>query len=200
MNLELGGKTPMVVFDDADLDSVVPLLAAGITTFSGQFFVTGSRILVQRGRGRRSPQHVCRTCWKTFGSATEWTRTPTWVPSSTSRTSPGSTEWSRQPSPTPSRSSGVVLPLTPLSPPARFYRPSLLEVDDVTSDIVQKEVFAPVATFEVFDTEDDAIARANAGEMGLAAGVFTNNLNISNRVSRAHQGRHGLDEHLGGHQ
>src|SRR5271154_1018580 len=49
VNLELGGKTPMVVFDDADLDSVVPLLAAGITTFSGQFCMTGPRILVQRG-------------------------------------------------------------------------------------------------------------------------------------------------------
>jgi betaine-aldehyde dehydrogenase len=61
----------------------------------------------------------------------------------------------------------------------------LIEVDDVTSDIVQKEVFGPVATFEVFDTEDDAIVRANAGEMGLAAGVFTNDLNITNRVSRA---------------
>jgi betaine-aldehyde dehydrogenase len=35
MNLELGGKTPMIVFDDADLDSTIPLLAAGITTFAG---------------------------------------------------------------------------------------------------------------------------------------------------------------------
>ena len=49
MNLELGGKTPMIVFDDADLDSTVPLLAAGITTFGGEFCMTGSRILVQRG-------------------------------------------------------------------------------------------------------------------------------------------------------
>jgi betaine-aldehyde dehydrogenase len=42
MNLELGGKTPMIVFDDADLDSTVPLLAAGITTFAGEFCMTGS--------------------------------------------------------------------------------------------------------------------------------------------------------------
>ena len=46
-----------------------------------------------------------------------------------------------------------------------FYRPTLLEVDDVNTDIVQKEVFAPVATFE----------------------VFTNDLNISSRVSRGIQ-------------
>jgi acyl-CoA reductase-like NAD-dependent aldehyde dehydrogenase len=60
---------------------------------------------------------------------------------------------------------------------------ALLEVEDVNSEIVQKEVFGPVATFEVFDTEAAAISRANAGEMGLAAGLFTNDINISRRVS-----------------
>src|SRR6202008_3917766 len=49
MNLELGGKTPMIVFDDADLDATLPLLVAAVTTFAGQFCMTGSRILVQRG-------------------------------------------------------------------------------------------------------------------------------------------------------
>src|SRR5580704_1956441 len=48
MTLELGGKTPMIVFDDANLDATIPLLAAGITTFGGEFCMTGSRILVQR--------------------------------------------------------------------------------------------------------------------------------------------------------
>jgi betaine-aldehyde dehydrogenase len=65
-----------------------------------------------------------------------------------------------------------------------FYRPALLEVEDVNTDIVQKEVFGPVATFEVFDTETDAIARANATEFGLSAGLFTSSLNTSRRVSR----------------
>ena len=65
-----------------------------------------------------------------------------------------------------------------------FYRPALLEVEDVHTDLVQKEIFGPVATFEVFDTETDAIARANATEYGLAAGVFTASLNTSRRVSR----------------
>jgi len=65
-----------------------------------------------------------------------------------------------------------------------FYRPALLEVEDVNTDLVQKEIFGPVATFEVFDNETDAVARANATEYGLAAGIFTNNINISRRVSR----------------
>ncbi len=46
MNLELGGKTPMIVFDDAPLASTLPLLAAGVTTFAGQNCMAGSRILV----------------------------------------------------------------------------------------------------------------------------------------------------------
>ena len=55
---------------------------------------------------------------------------------------------------------------------------------DVQHDIVQQEVFGPAATFQVFDTETDAIARANATEYGLAAGLFTGSLNTSRRVSR----------------
>jgi acyl-CoA reductase-like NAD-dependent aldehyde dehydrogenase len=49
MKLELGGKTPMIVFDDAALASTLPILAACVTTFAGQNCMAGSRILVQRG-------------------------------------------------------------------------------------------------------------------------------------------------------
>ena len=63
-----------------------------------------------------------------------------------------------------------------------LYRPALLEVEDVNTNLVQKDAFGPVATFEVFDTETDAIVRANATEYGLAVGIFTNN--IRRRVSR----------------
>jgi betaine-aldehyde dehydrogenase len=65
-----------------------------------------------------------------------------------------------------------------------FYRLALLEVEYVNTEIVQNEVFGPVATFEVFDTEVDAITRANATEYGLSAGIFTSSINISRRVSR----------------
>jgi hypothetical protein len=54
-----------------------------------------------------------------------------------------------------------------------FYRPSLIEAEDLDAPIIQQEIFRPVATFEVFDDEKDAIHRANATEFGLAAAVFT---------------------------
>jgi acyl-CoA reductase-like NAD-dependent aldehyde dehydrogenase len=184
VNLELGGKTPMMVFDDADLDVVAPLLAAGITTFSGEFCMTGSRILVQRS--------VAEDVRARLSDLLENVRVGDGMDPSTDM-------GPLIDKPNVARVNGVVetalayaKPVVrggPTTDPAlaagAFYRPTLLEVDDVSTDIVQKEVFGPVATFEIFDTEDDAVARANAGEMGLAAGVFTNNLNITSRVSRA---------------
>lgn len=186
MNLELGGKTPMIVFDDADLDSVVPLLAAGITTFSGQFCMTGSRVLVQRG--------VADEVRTRLADILEHVRVGNGL-------DPATDMGPLIDKPNVARVDGVVERALAYAKPivrggpategdlasGAFYRPTLLEVDDVNTDIVQKEVFAPVATFEVFDSEADAIWRGNAGEMGLAAGVFTNDLNVSNRLSRALQ-------------
>ena len=65
-----------------------------------------------------------------------------------------------------------------------FYRPSLIEVDDIQAPIIQQEVFGPVATFEIFDDEADAVSRANATEFGLAAAVFTQDVDRARRVSR----------------
>jgi betaine-aldehyde dehydrogenase len=183
MNLELGGKTPMIVFNDADLDATVPLLAAAVTTFAGQFCMTGSRILVQRG--------VADEVRTRLAAIFEGIRIGDGL-------EPDTDMGPLIDKPTVARVDGMVEEALAYAKPivrggpatdgalaaGAFYRPSLLEVEDVNSEIVQKEVFGPVATFEVFDTEADAISRANATEMGLAAGVFTNDINISRRVSR----------------
>ena len=183
MNLELGGKTPMIVFDDADLDTTVPLLAAGITTFAGEFCMTGSRILVQRGVAdevRTRLAGILENVRLGDGLDPDTDMGPLIDKADVIRVD------------------GMVQAALAYAKPivrggpatdgalaaGAFYRPALLEVEDVNTEIVQKEVFGPVATFEVFDTETDAISRANATEYGLAAGVFTNNINISRRVSR----------------
>src|ERR1700740_2878288 len=183
MNLELGGKTPMIVFDDADLDATIPLLVTAVTTFAGEFCMTGSRILVQRGVADEVRARIAK--------AFESVRVGNGLDPDTDMgpiIDKANVAWLH----------GVVeaqfLYATPIvrggpladGPLAAgaFYRPTLLEVEDVSTDLVQKEIFGPVATFEVFDTEADAIARANATELGLSAGVFTNDINISRRVSR----------------
>ena len=183
MNLELGGKTPMIVFDDADFDAAIPLLVAAVTTFAGQFCMTGSRILVQRG--------VADELRSRLADAFEHVRVGNGL-------DPGTDMGPLIDKAAVARVDGMVeAALAYATPIARggpvtdgalaagaFYRPALLEVEDVCTEIVQQDVFGPVATFEVFEDEADAIARANATEMGLSAAIFTNNLNISRRVTR----------------
>lgn len=183
MSLELGGKTPMIVFDDAALNATIPLLAAAITTFAGQFCMTGSRVLVQRGIAAEVRDRLAK--------ALEGVRVGNGL-------EPGTDMGPMIDKAAVARVDAMVQEALAYAKPivrggpitegalaaGAFYRPALLEVENVNTDIVKKEVFGPVATFEVFDGEADAIDRANAGEMGLAAGVFTNDINISRRVSR----------------
>jgi acyl-CoA reductase-like NAD-dependent aldehyde dehydrogenase len=184
MNLELGGKTPMIVFDDADLDTAVPLVASAVTTFTGQFCMTGSRILVQRGVADEVRARLVRIFENVrlgdgLDPGTEMG--PLITTADVARVDRMVEEALAYAKPVVRGGPATEGDLAA----GAFYRPALLEVTDVNHDIVQKEVFGPVATFEVFDTEADAIARANATEFGLAAGIFTNNINISRRVSRA---------------
>jgi acyl-CoA reductase-like NAD-dependent aldehyde dehydrogenase len=66
-----------------------------------------------------------------------------------------------------------------------FYRPSMLETEALEVPLVQEEIFGPVLSFETFATEDEAIARANATIFGLAAAIFTKDVDRAHRVTRA---------------
>jgi acyl-CoA reductase-like NAD-dependent aldehyde dehydrogenase len=76
------------------------------------------------------------------------------------------------------------VPTDPALAGGAFFRPALVEVDDVDVPLVQTEVFGPVQTFEVFDDETDAITRANATEFGLSAAVFSRDDLRARRVAR----------------
>jgi len=68
-----------------------------------------------------------------------------------------------------------------------FYRPTLLEVTDPGLPIVQQEIFGPVATLQVFDTEEETISLANNSEYGLAASIWTRDIDRPWRVAKAIQ-------------
>ena len=182
--LELGGKTPTLVFNDADVDAALPKLEKAVTVFAGQFCMTGSRLLVQSGIAARVRQQLAERLTNVkVGPASD----------------PASDMGSMINKASVARVNQLVEdaiaagataivrggPVTegPLARGA-FYRPTLLEVTDSRLPIVQEEVFGPVLTMQVFDTEAQAVALANDSEYGLAAGIWTRDVDRPLRIAR----------------
>ncbi|MER8073410.1 aldehyde dehydrogenase family protein [Streptomyces sp. NPDC094034] len=176
LSMELGGKTPMLVFDDADLDAAVPVLAKAITTFAGQFCMTGSRVLVQRG--------VADELRRRLVASLETVRVgPGDDPASEMGAMIDESNAQRVEQ-TVAAAADYATVLVRGKRDRALLGPSLIEVADVSAPIVQREVFGPVATFELFDSEADAVGRANATEFGLAASIWTRDLDRPLRVGR----------------
>ena len=183
LNLELGGKTPLILLDDADLDTALPDVIRAMTLMNGQFCCTGSRVLVHRSiadevRERLTAMVSSIRLGRSDDPASDLgplvdkasvARLDAFV-----RTASADARVLVE---------GGAVTDGPLADGA-FYRPSLIEVDDLASPLVQQEVFGPVQTFEIFEDDDDAIRKANATEYGLAAAVFTRSSMRARTVAR----------------
>lgn len=184
VGLELGGKTPHVVFNDADLNVLLPTLEKSATVFAGQFCMTGSRILVQRGISEKVIQGLAERLRKVKpGPASDPSSDmgPLIDTASVARVD-------KLVEAAVAAGAEVVVRGGPSTDPAlkggAFYHPALLKVTDSTLPIVQTETFGPVQTVQVFDTEDEAIAMANDSEYGLNACVWSRDVDTPVRVAR----------------
>lgn len=190
VGLELGGKTPHLVFDDADLDALLPAVVRSSTVFAGQFCMTGSRVLVQRGIAEKlTPALAERLESVRPGPASdpESEMGPLIDEAAVSRVDAAVDDAIEAGAKTIVRGGPATAPALA---GGAFYHPTLLEVTDPSLPIVQKETFGPVQTLQVFDTEDDAVALANATDYGLSACIWTRDIDRPMRVGRRVEAGH----------
>ncbi|MEM6586973.1 MAG: aldehyde dehydrogenase [Pseudomonadota bacterium] len=181
VSLELGGKSPFIVFDDADLDSAVNGCVAGIFGASGQSCVAGSRLIVHTSI---ADEFLARMkdiaggikIGDPMAEETEMGPLCTHGQIDNIETQVAG-----------ARSQGATLVTGGKRAPQGdlFYEPTVLDCPTPDLDIVDTELFGPVLCALRFDTEEEALRLANDTQHGLAAGIFTRDSARSLRMSRA---------------
>lgn len=182
VSLELGGKSPFIVFDDADVESAVNGSVAGIFAASGQSCVAGSRLYLQRGIAEEFLDRMrTMVAGIVVGDPTE--DDVDMGPLCTV----GQIEHVEAQVALAIDEGGTVLAGGQRigGPDSLFYPPTIISCPRQDLTIVDTELFAPVLAVQVFDTEDEVIGLANDTRHGLAAGVFTKDGARQLRMSRA---------------
>jgi acyl-CoA reductase-like NAD-dependent aldehyde dehydrogenase len=181
-SLELGGKSPVLVFNGVDVDSVCNGIVAGIFGASGQSCVAGSRLLVQSGvYDALLTKLVARAREIRIGEPQDHA----------TEMGPLATLKQRQHIEQVVQAS-IAAGATLLTggqaptdfPQGHYYEPTILACPDATVPCVHTELFGPVLSVLKFETEADALALANDSAYGLASGVFTRDLAQAHRMIR----------------
>ena len=175
LSLELGGKSPFVVFDDADLDSVVEGVVDAIWFNQGQVCCAGSRILAQEGVADRLAGKL-RARMETLRLGDPLDK----AVDIGAIVAPVQLERIRR-FVALGREEGAELWQPSWSCPAEgwFYPPTLLTNVSPASTVAQEEIFGPVVALMSFRTPDEAVELANNTRYGLAASVWTENVNTA---------------------
>jgi aminobutyraldehyde dehydrogenase len=172
VHLELGGKAPVLVFPDADLAAAATSLRAAGYWNSGQECGAACRVLVHSSVAEEFVEHLVREVSTLVvgepGAGDDVEIGPLVSKAHFDRVS-GYLERAK--------SAGIraVLGGAPLDGPGYFVPPTVLVDVPGDAEVAREEIFGPIVTVETFETEDEAIRRANDVPYGLAASVFTEN-------------------------
>jgi betaine-aldehyde dehydrogenase len=171
--LELGGKSPNIVFADADLPGALAGVLDGIFSGAGQSCVAGSRIFVQRSVYRDFVEALVRAAegYRIGMPADDLTQLGPLVSFAhrekvAAYVALGLQEGGRL-------LTGGRAPSIPDLSRGAFFAPTLLEGLPSAARVCQEEIFGPVGVITPFDDEDDLVSMANDSEFGLAAGIWT---------------------------
>ena len=175
LSLELGGKSPFVVFEDADLDGAIEGVVDAIWFNQGQVCCAGSRLLVQENVADRfisklkvrmghlrvgDPLDKCIDMGAVVDQ-TQWDTIDGWVKTGVKE------------------GGNLFQPDIELPDKGLFYPPTLLSNLDPAASVVQEEIFGPVLVSLTFRTPVEAIALANNTRYGLAASIWSDNINLA---------------------
>ena len=175
LSLELGGKSPFIVFDDADLDSAVEGLVDGIWFNQGQVCCAGSRLLVQERvaeklydkiRARMETLRIGSPLDKAIdiGAIVDQVQHERIAKLVALGIAEGASCWQ---------------PDIPVPEKGLFFKPTLLTNVHPSSTVAQEEIFGPVLAAMTFRTPAEAVELANDTVYGLAACVWSENVNVA---------------------
>ncbi|MDQ6635796.1 MAG: aldehyde dehydrogenase family protein [Gemmatimonadota bacterium] len=175
LSLELGGKSPFIVFDDADLDSVVEGVVDAIWFNQGQVCCAGSRLLVQEGIADRLYAKL-RARMETLRLGSPLDKAvdmgaivaPVQLERIQSLVAAGRDE-----------GADMWQPSWACPTEGSFYPPTLFTNVQPSSTIAQVEIFGPVLVAMTFRTPSEAVALANNTQYGLAASVWSESINLA---------------------
>lgn len=182
VHLELGGKAPFVVFDDADLEAAIHGAVAGSLINSGQDCTAATRAIVHRSLYEKFIEGVSALYANVrIGEIAD---------PATDMGPLVSYEHRDKVAAMVDRARGYArvfgggIPEGEVFAKGSYYRPTLVADAPVDSEIVRDEVFGPVLAVIPFDTDDEAIELANDTPYGLAASAWTTNVYRANRATR----------------